>query len=303
MIIAQNCLIHGKSIPADLLGELRETKYHPDNTFQLRERLQQDGYLFLRGLLSSDDVQAAREEIFGRLAEVGEIKLPVNAGISTGTSRRNEMVEDLGQFWQSVSEGPALRCVSHGQQTYELMSSIFGEAAQPHDYIFLRTGVVGRATNFHYDHPFFARGSKQIHTVWTALRDIPVCDGPLVIVEGSHRFTDLVEQTLKIDCGSDDAPLVSISGGIELAQQRQTRLLTADFQPGDVVIFGMTLLHGSLDNHSTSGHTRLSCDVRWQPAADPIDPRYAGPDPTGTTGGGYSELNGAKPLNEPWHVR
>lgn len=303
MIIAQNCLIHGKQIPADLLGELRETNYCQNTGTQLRERLQQDGYLFLRGLLSSSDVRAAREEIFGRLAEVGEIKLPVDEGISTGTSRRNEMVEDLGQFWQSVSEGPALRRVSHGQQTSELMGTIFDEAAQPHDYIFLRTGVVGRATNFHYDHPFFARGSKKIHTVWTALREIPVCDGPLVIVEGSHRFTDLIEQTLKIDCGSDDAPVVSISGGIELAQQRQTRLLTADFQAGDVVVFGMTLLHGSLDNHSSCGRTRLSCDVRWQPSADPVDPRYAGPNPTGTTGAGYGELNGAKPLCEPWHVR
>jgi hypothetical protein len=48
---------------------------------------------------------------------------------------------------------------------------------------------------------------------------------------------------------------------------------------------------------------RISCDLRWQPAALPIDERYFGPDPTGTTGAGYAELNGAKPLDQPWHVR
>ena len=48
---------------------------------------------------------------------------------------------------------------------------------------------------------------------------------------------------------------------------------------------------------------RLSCDVRYQPVAEPIDPRYFGPNPGGTTGAGYGELNGAKPLTQAWHVR
>ncbi|MCP3692569.1 MAG: hypothetical protein GY917_10280, partial [Planctomycetaceae bacterium] len=81
------------------------------------------------------------------------------------------------------------------------------------------------------------------------------------------------------------------------------RLLTADFRAGDLILFSMTLLHGSLDNQSATGQIRLSCDVRWQPATDAIDSRYAGPQPAGTTGAGYGELNGAKPLDEPWHQR
>ncbi len=30
---------------------------------------------------------------------------------------------------------------------------------------------------------------------------------------------------------------------------------------------------------------------------------HSGPNPGGTTGVGYGELNGAKPLTEPWHTR
>ena len=89
----------------------------------------------------------------------------------------------------------------------------------------------------------------------------------------------------------------------ELARQRGVRMLTADFRAGDVVLFSMKLLHGTLDNQSPIGRTRLSCDVRWQPSSDPVDPRYSGPEPSGTTGIGYAELNGAKPLNESWHQR
>ena len=49
---------------------------------------------------------------------------------------------------------------------------------------------------------------------------------------------------------------------------------TADFRAGDILLFGMKTVHMSTTN--TTEHVRLSCDVRWQPAADPIDARYVG---------------------------
>ena len=51
--------------------------------------------------------------------------------------------------------------------------------------------------------------------------------------------------------------------------------------------------YGALDNRSPVGRVRVSCDVRYQRASDPIDERYVGPNPRGTTGVGYGELNGA----------
>jgi len=61
--------------------------------------------------------------------------------------------------------------------------------------------------------------------------------------------------------------------------------------------------HGALDNVSPLGRVRLSVDVRFQPISEVEDLRYFGANPSGTTGSGYGELNGAKPLTEPWHVR
>lgn len=303
-IATDDCVMQGRAIPADLLGPLRETEYDPAGGTLLRERLQDDGYLFLRGVHDVNNVLAARKEVFGRLAEVGEIAEPVADGIFTGTSRRKEIAGDLGAFWQSVSEGPALRTVSHGEQAKGILTTILGEPARPHDYIFLRPGVPGRSTRLHYDLPFFARGSQRIVTVWTALGRIPVTDGPLVVVEGSHRFDDLIEPIREIDYESNASPTVQImSDPVEFVRLRNSRFLTAEFEPGDLIVFTMTTLHGTLDNHSPTGRTRLSCDVRWQPAADALDPRYAGPNPPGTTGAGYGELNGAKPLTEDWHTR
>ena len=49
---------------------------------------------------------------------------------------------------------------------------------------------------------------------------------------------------------------------------------TADFAPGDILTFSMRTLHMSTTN--TTNRVRLSADVRWQPAAEPADPRYVG---------------------------
>lgn len=299
-----DCVIQGQPVPDEVLGALNETRWPVGDNEELQRRLVEDGYLLLRGALDVDEVSAARDEVFERLVAVEEIKQPAIEGIATGTSRREDLQGDLGAFWQSVSEGPMLRCVSHGPRINSIMNEIFGDTSRPHDYIFLRPSVVGRATRLHYDLPFFARGSNRIVTVWTALGDIPLCDGPLVVVENSHRFDDLIKPIRQIDYESKDSPQVQLmEDTVEFARQRGSRLLTAEFRAGDLIVFTMTTLHGTLDNHSAINRARLSCDVRWQPAADPIDPRYAGPNPPGTTGIGYAELNGAKPLTEDWHTR
>ena len=55
------------------------------------------------------------------------------------------------------------------------------------------------------------------------------------------------------------------------------RWLTAEFEPGDVVVFSPFTMHGSLDNRSP--RFRISIDARYQRAADPIDERWIGERP------------------------
>jgi hypothetical protein len=298
------CIAQGHSVPEDVLGPLRNSTDVANDANKLQRRIAEDGYLFLRGVVDRTDIMAARTEVFGRLADVGEIRQPPIDGLYTGESQRRESVSDLGEFWRSVNLGEALRRVSHGDQVSTLMDKLLGETARPHDFMFLRPGPVGRSTHLHYDLPFFSRGSKRVFTVWLALGDIPVEEGPLVVLEGSNRFADLIDPIREIDYNSAMSPQVQMTDDtIDFARQRGTRLLTANFQAGDAVVFDMVTMHGTLDNHSPNERVRLSCDVRWQPAADAIDPRYVGDTPAGTTGAGYGELNGAKPLTEDWHIR
>ena len=299
-----DCRVHGQCVPQDVLGSFRDSTAYRDDAAAIRDRFTEDGYVFLRGVFERSTIATARNEVFSRLADVGEIAEPPADGIFTGRSDRAATHVDLGSFWKSVSEGPALRRVTHGPAIQHVADLLFGESARGYDFIFLRPGVIGRFTFLHYDFPFFARGTKNVVTAWTAIGDIPTTEGPLFILENSHRFDDLIEPVKKIDYESSYSPQVQMmDDAVEFARRRGSRFLTAHFEPGDVILFGMTTMHGSFDNCSSSNRTRLSVDVRWQPASESIDDRYFGVDPAGTTGAGYGELNGAKPLTEPWHTR
>lgn len=302
-----------RSVPDELLAPLAEATSCLNNPEMLRRSFADNGYVLLRDVLARDEVLAARHEVFSRLAEVDEIQQPVEAGLPTGTSRRAEVAPDLGAFWKSVSEGSALRRVTHGSRLRELVGLLFDAPARPHDYLFLRPAPVGNATNLHYDYPFFAGGASQIVTCWLPLGEIPVCDGPLVVVENSHRFEDLTVPIRAAALSSDPKAFAlaqeaayqfSAAGTLEFVRSRQTRLLTTHFQLGDVMVFGGLTMHGSLDNHSPLARVRLSVDVRYQPTSEPADdPRFFGPHPLGAKGAGYGEQKAAQPLGTPWVVR
>lgn len=299
-----DCQVHGRAVPRDMIAPFRDSSDCRDDPDSLQHRLVEDGYVFLRGVVDSAVVTSARTEVFSRLAEVDEIDEPANDGIFTGRSRRTELIDDIGAWWQSVSEGPALRELTHGDSVQSLMNSVCGESARGYDYIFLRPGVPGRFTFLHYDFPFFSRGTKNVVTAWTAIGPVPTIDGSLFLLDNSHRYDDLIEEIRQVDYDSTYSTKVQMTDdAVEFARSRGSRFLTENFEPGDVIVFGMTTMHGSFDNCSPINRTRLSVDVRWQPASEPIDDRYAGPNPKGTTGIGYGELNGAKPLTESWHTR
>ena len=295
---ASRATVFGRRVPTHLLAPLQAS---PAPT---AAALARDGYLFLPGLLPADAVLAARRAIMGRLAAVDEVAEPVEDAIATGRSRRRELQADLGRFWRSISEEPALRRLTHGPELAALGAALFDEPARAYDYLFLRCASRGKATGVHCDTPFFTRLTKKVVTCWCALGPVPLEEGPLFLLEGSHRAADLAARVEGFDVARDkDRKAILADDAITLAEQRGIRLLSADFAAGDVLVFGMLTYHGAFDNSSPLGRVRLSCDVRLQPASEPLDPRYFGPEPLGTTGVGYGELNGAKPITEDWHVR
>lgn len=295
--------VAGQPVPPEILGHLREIPDWRAVPEQLPGRLAQDGYLLLRGALPAAQVRAARLAVLAQLASVGEIAEPLDAAVATGHSRRAELHPDLGHFWRSVCEAPALRALSHGPAMAAVADAVLGVPSEPFDFLWLRTMVEGRASPLHIDHVYMNRGTEQLVTAWIPLGDVPLAAGPLVVVEGSHRWEDLAARYRGIDVDRDGLPGSFPEDALSLARQRGARLLTADFRAGDLLVFGMFTLHGSFDNRLGGGRVRLSCDVRWQKAGTPRDDRWFGDPPSGHGGTGYGGMNGAQPLGAAYLAR
>jgi hypothetical protein len=292
--------IQGRDVPSDMVSPLRDA----DRNGNLEAQLVRDGYLLLRGVHDPEAVQAARIEILQRLVEVEEIATPAVAGIATGQSKRAEMHPNLGTFWRSVSEGPALRKVINGPRITQAMSDLFREPAAHFTFAWLRVMTAGRASPLHIDHPYMNRGSKALVTCWSPMGSVALDEGPLFIVEGSHNWPELREQFEGLDIDREPHRLGHIKdNAIDLARDKGMRLLTTSFQSGDCLVFGMFTAHAAFDNGSTSGRVRVSCDTRFQPANDVMDERFSGPNPPAHGGLGYGCLSAAHPMTEEQMVR
>ncbi|MBI2190444.1 MAG: phytanoyl-CoA dioxygenase family protein [Planctomycetes bacterium] len=271
-------------------GELKDNSGIAGDADALRARMEEDGYLLLRGLLNRDEVLAARGEVFSRLAEVGEVdtRYPVMEGISSGHSRRKEL-DDPGLFWKSVCEGPKLRRVTHAGAMMGFHKHFLGGQPRCFDYLWLRVVPVGHSTGCHYDVVYMGRGTRRLYTTWTPYGDISRADGTLMILEKSHQIEELLNDYAQIDV--DKTPN---RGGWfsthppEVAERFDRRWLTTDFRAGDILVFGMHTMHCSIDNASPVQRLRLSSDTRYQLASEPVDERWIGPNPL-AHGRGYGE--------------
>ena len=297
-------MIDGCVVGEDFLGELQQTVQPMHHECELHLKLDRDGYLFFPGLIDTREIQAARNAVFKQLKDVDELEAPYEEGIFSHRSRRDELYKDRGEFWEMVSNGELLRKVSNGPTLQKIASKIFGSPAVGFDYLFLRAVPRGRFTHLHCDSGFFTRFTKKVLTCWIAFTDITSDKGPLFVIEGSHKFMDIRKNFDNFDVVLNKEQKASIDEDpVSFANKRNAKLLTTNFKPGDVLIFGMHTLHGAFENHATDDRIRLTCDIRYQPISEPRDPRYFGVSPEGTTGAGYGELNGARPLTEDWHVR
>lgn len=297
-------LVNGLKIPPKLLGQLNEFKIEKSNHFNLKQSITKDGYIFVRNLFDKNKIKLAREEVFMRLKEVDEIEDPYQDGIYSGRSSRDKIYTNRGEFWKSVSNGKYLREITNGKVLKKIISDIFGEPSIGFDFLFLRPVANGKFTQMHCDTSFFTRTTKKVLTCWISFTNVTIDKGPLFVIENSHKFNDIKEKFDGFDVGIDKNRKASIEEHpSEFAKKRNSKILTSNFYPGDILIFGMNLIHGSFEHHSKDKNIRLTCDVRYQPIAEPKDSRYFGKNPGGTTGSGYGELNSARPLNENWHIR
>jgi hypothetical protein len=277
------------------LGHLRDANDLLPNSARLQQRMTEDGYLFLRGLLPREDVLAARRRTLEQLQAEGQLdpSAPLMDGIpKPGVSLffKPELAQKNNAPLQSLlyaEDGALMRFFRH---------FLSGEVRH-FDFTWLRCISPGLGTPSHCDVVFMGRGTHQLYTAWVPLGDIDFAAGGLMILEGSHRDQDLQQTyaTRDVDsyCENDPDDEARTANGYngwlsesptELRKARGGRWLVSEYEVGDIVIFSINLAHGGMDNRSN--RIRLSSDSRYQLGSEPVDERWVGANPPGHSSAG-----------------
>lgn len=260
-------------------GELRESNDLPGNAAALRDRMATEGYLFWRGLIGRDEVLEARREILLKYATIGEID-SINYPLMDAIQSEQTFIDkvNLRAFTESVRTGLAYQNVVLNRKLIGFLETFLGGPIHPYDFRWPRFVRPGEGCGFHYDGPYMNRGTERVFTTWIPLGDVAKHEGALIILENSHKAEQLLNTYAKQDADKDKINWLS-TNPLALQDNFGGRWLTTDFKAGDVLCFGMHLLHGALDNRSPIKRCRLTSDTRYQRADEPIDDRWNGANP------------------------
>ena len=267
-------------------GRLRESSEHATDGAILRERLNQDGYVFLRDVLDKEVLLQVQQAVGVELRRLDAIDPDGDHSKHLFPARPGPSIYAVAD---QVSPGKR-RALTHQPALNAIFGAIFGEVAKPLDYTWPRIAGPGRSELPHSDWIYMRRGTRRLYTAWIPLMDLPLSSGPLMVLEDSHRDNPHTRRYLSMDVGKlgylDAARFkhgTLVHGGRysrrpdRVSKEFGARWLSTDYRLGDVMIFDTRNLHATLDNQ-TAGF-RVSIDVRFQPAQDAVDPRFAGPDP------------------------
>jgi hypothetical protein len=271
-------------------GTFRRSEDIASDTAALRARIKEDGYLFLPGFFKRSTVLDARRVVTDRLAETGVLDLS-HPSIQAKANLASSI--DFGPEIGTL-DNPSLDAILHRGPMMDFFAGFLGGTARYFEYTWFRTIPPGRGTRPHCDVVYMGRGTKKLFTAWVPIGDISLQTGGLMILEHSHRKANQLQGYTERDVdeyclNAPDAEEIATgrkswqwdgalsNNPVLLREELGDRWLTTKFSAGDLVVFTMSTVHGSLDN--CSDRIRLSVDCRYQLASEPIDERWIGKRP------------------------
>ncbi len=216
----------------------------------LRAELARSGYLLLRSLLPTEDLAAARAAFEHARTATSDVPLG-----RAGAARREVALQ------QRLCASPAVHALARHPRLLALMSDLLERAevfVHPRPACRIVPPAADRdaadPTPAHQDHVNM-QGTARTYVAWIPLADCPRTRGPLAVAARSHLAGPVPHAPARgariLSCAADGLDWVS-----------------ADFAPGDVLIFHSLTIHGALANQT--GATRISLDCRYQRFDDPV---------------------------------
>jgi len=229
-----------------------------------RERLHKEGILIVDDLLPRKEVVEAQKQILDHLEPYLETSCELRTKKKL-TSKPSLLREP------KVSQIAAVHNILEHPNLVNLISQLLDGEVVTTTYKWLRAVSPGDYTGLHIDRVYMGNGSQKLLTAWIPFVPVSTRNGGLIWLPKSHtdkvvreKIRDYIECPIGND-GTSSGWLQTHPG--ELGEPWHTH----DFEIGSVAIFGLDLLHQTIPNKSEE--FRITCDTRWQPLNDKVDPR------------------------------
>ncbi len=264
-------------------GELIDSTPLRDDPAALRQRMEEEGYLYLKAFFPRPLIEVARIDILNKLAEHGCFNpdYPLSEGVLLPGSQPTGFSPEIAR------QSTAIQRIVFGPEIETFYTRLLDGPIRHFDYIWVRTMGRGEGTKPHCDLVYMGRGTRRLCTAWIPYGDLNPAIGGLILLEHSHRKADRIRSYLEsdVDTYCENLPEREArrfhgalsNNPVSLREKLGGRWLTTHYAMGDLLTFRMDLIHASLDNQSD--FIRLSTDTRYQLASEPVDERWVGENP------------------------
>lgn len=253
-------------------GEFEDASSLLGDQQALRAQAERDGLLFFRGLLEPEpvlDLRRAILKILDRHALLDR-SYPLVEGVANCAAVNRippEKIHANGvgvgfDIYEEVQKLEVFHALAQHSALLGLYRILFDKEVFPHPRNIARLMLPHpdkQPTPSHQDF-LHIQGSTTTWSAWIPLGDVPRELGGLAVLRGSHE-----EGLLGVTHNPGAGGLESILCDLDYDW------LTTDYQMGDVLTFHSHTVHKSLPSLSKD-RIRLSCDFRYQPGDEHIEP-------------------------------
>jgi ectoine hydroxylase-related dioxygenase (phytanoyl-CoA dioxygenase family) len=150
---------------------------------RVRDRMGEDGYVYLPGFLDREQVMESRAEVTRRLATEGFLdeRYPAIESVAAPDVKLR-FKPDLAR------KNVPLQRLLYAGRMMAFFRALLGGDVLHFDFTWMRAVAPGKGTRPHGDIVFMGRGTPNLYTAWTPLGDISLEQGGLMVLEGSHRL-------------------------------------------------------------------------------------------------------------------
>lgn len=228
----------------------------------LRERAENEGYLFFRGLLEAQPLLEVRRQILEVCAKHGWLEPGTEQveGIAASGLVRVAGNAKFNRVYSDILRLEEFHALAHQPAITGIYETLFQEPVLVHPRNIARV-IFPRAENFttpaHQDY-IHIQGTTNFWTTWFSLGDCPRSLGGLAVLEGSHH------------AGLFEMHPARGAGGLGIdTDELEYEWVSSEMKLGDVLMFNSHTVHKGLPNVSEN-KIRVSVDFRYQGVSQPV---------------------------------